>query len=177
MVIRQATVQQKHLILPRASATRTMGPCFRRDDPPRVSRFNFKQLIPSSRTQAKQSRNLEGKAVWIASSPCSSHDGETHFRLLATRSARVVQNSFALKNQRAQGCPKRGAGLPQEGSRESRVPVAPAASRVEKTRELDHRFTGITRPSLRDGFNGFLRALPGDRAFLSPSPAEILPPT
>jgi hypothetical protein len=27
----------------------------------------------------------------------------------------------------------------------------------------------ITRPSLRDGFNGFLRALPGDRALLPPS--------
>jgi len=29
----------------------------------------------------------------------------------------------------------------------------------------------------RNGFNGFLRALPGDRAFLSPSPAELPPPT
>ena len=28
------------------------------------------------------------------------------------------------------------------------------------------------RHSLRDGFSGFLRALPGDRAFLSPSPAQ-----
>jgi hypothetical protein len=27
----------------------------------------------------------------------------------------------------------------------------------------------ITRHSLRNGFNGFLRDLPGDRAFLSPS--------
>jgi hypothetical protein len=33
-----------------------------------------------------------------------------------------------------------------------------------------HRYTAISRHSLRDGFNGFLRALPGDRAFLSPSP-------
>jgi hypothetical protein len=31
---------------------------------------------------------------------------------------------------------------------------------------------GIIRPSLRNGFNGFLRALPGDRAFLPPSPAR-----
>ena len=29
--------------------------------------------------------------------------------------------------------------------------------------------TGITRHSPRNGFNGFLRALPGDRAFLPPS--------
>src|SRR6266481_6989919 len=32
-----------------------------------------------------------------------------------------------------------------------------------------HRFTGKTRPSLRNGFNGFLRALLGDRALLPPS--------
>ncbi len=31
---------------------------------------------------------------------------------------------------------------------------------------------GSSRPSLRNGFNGFLRALPGDRAFLPPSPAQ-----
>ena len=34
-----------------------------------------------------------------------------------------------------------------------------------------HRFGRINRHSLRDGFNGFLRTLPGDRAFLPPSPA------
>jgi hypothetical protein len=33
--------------------------------------------------------------------------------------------------------------------------------------------TGFTRHSLRDGFNGFLRDLPGDRAFLPPSPARL----
>ena len=38
-----------------------------------------------------------------------------------------------------------------------------------------HEHTGsaeAVRPSLRNGFNGFLRALPGDRAFLSPSLAN-----
>jgi len=38
-----------------------------------------------------------------------------------------------------------------------------------------HGHTGITRHSPRDGFNGFLRALPGDRAFLPPSPGGIAP--
>jgi hypothetical protein len=33
-----------------------------------------------------------------------------------------------------------------------------------------HGHTGITRHSPRNGFNGFLRTLPGDRAFLPPSP-------
>src|SRR5436190_24043978 len=32
-----------------------------------------------------------------------------------------------------------------------------------------HGHTGITRHSPRNGFNGLLRTLPGDRAFLSPS--------
>ena len=36
--------------------------------------------------------------------------------------------------------------------------------------------TGITRHSPRNGFNGFLRDLPGDRAFLSPSPLRSLLP-
>jgi hypothetical protein len=35
-----------------------------------------------------------------------------------------------------------------------------------------HRFSQIIRHSLRDGFNGVLRALPGDRAFLPPSSAR-----
>jgi hypothetical protein len=63
--------------------------------------------------------------------------------------------------------------LGNRGRRESRMPNAPAALRVkiENTQVSHHRFTGSIRPSLRDGFNGLLRALPGDRAFLSPSPA------
>src|SRR5436305_8542559 len=48
-------------------------------------------------------------------------------------------------------------------------------SRVQKiksTRGSHHRFTGTTRHSPRNGFNGFLRDLPGDRALLSPSSCE-----
>ena len=37
-----------------------------------------------------------------------------------------------------------------------------------------HGHTGITRHSPRNGFNGFLRALPGDRACLPPSPPKSL---
>src|ERR1700735_893817 len=49
------------------------------------------------------------------------------------------------------------------------------ACEMKKAHEHSHhRFAGCTRPSLRNGFNGFLRALPGDRAFLPPSPAENL---
>jgi hypothetical protein len=60
------------------------------------------------------------------------------------------------------------------GCRECRAPDAPAAScaKVESTRVRNHGHTGSTRHSLRNGFNGFLRTLPGDRALLSPSPAD-----
>src|ERR1700753_1345519 len=75
-------------------------------------------------------------------------------------SARILPATSALRNQR--------------GRRECRAPGAPAASRVEKnTRVSHHGHTGNTRHSPRNGFNGFLRALPGDRAFLPTSPAKI----
>jgi hypothetical protein len=71
--------------------------------------------------------------------------------------------SFALKNR---------------GRRESRVPAAPAAPRAKSRKHASaspqvHR---NTRPSLRNGFNGLFRALPGDRACLSPSPPRSLLP-
>ena len=63
----------------------------------------------------------------------------------------------------------------QEGRGECRVPVAPAAScaKVESTRVSHHEVApGSPGIPARNGFNGLLRALPGDRAFLSPSPAD-----
>ena len=48
-----------------------------------------------------------------------------------------------------------------------------ACNDSRSTRVSHHGHTGITRHSPRNGFNGFLRALPGDRAFLPPSPAEV----
>jgi hypothetical protein len=47
------------------------------------------------------------------------------------------------------------------------------ACSVVNTRVSHHGHTGITRHSPRNGFNGFLRALPGDRALLPPSSAEV----
>jgi hypothetical protein len=46
------------------------------------------------------------------------------------------------------------------------------ACSVENTRVSHHRFTGTSRHSLRDGFNGLYCALPGDEFVLSPSPAN-----
>jgi hypothetical protein len=63
----------------------------------------------------------------------------------------------SLSKERAQGKP---------GARCTRS----LACESDKAHEHSHhRFTGITRPSLRNGFNGLFRALPGDRALLPPS--------
>jgi hypothetical protein len=61
------------------------------------------------------------------------------------------------------------------GRRECRALDAPAALRakVESTQASHHGHAGNTRHSPRNGFNGFLRALPGDRACLPPSSAKV----
>src|SRR5450755_1116067 len=48
------------------------------------------------------------------------------------------------------------------------------ACSVESTRVSHHGHTGNTRHSPRNGFNGLLRTLPGDRACLPPSPPRSL---
>src|SRR6201998_3310313 len=59
------------------------------------------------------------------------------------------------------------------GRGERRVAGAPAAARgVVNTRVSHHGYTGSPGIPARNGFNGFLRALPGDRALLSPSLAN-----
>jgi hypothetical protein len=44
---------------------------------------------------------------------------------------------------------------------------------TSKSPQVTPASPGITRHSLRNGFNGFLRALLGDRALLPPSPASL----
>ena len=74
-------------------------------------------------------------------------------------SARVMRELFRPINGRAREMP---------GARCTRSPVC----KVVSTRVSRHRSTGNTRHFLRNGFNGFLRALLGDRALLPPSPAR-----
>jgi hypothetical protein len=50
----------------------------------------------------------------------------------------------------------------------------PRVHSAESTRVSHHRFTGTPGIPARNGFNGLLRALPGDRACLSPSPAKCI---
>jgi hypothetical protein len=63
--------------------------------------------------------------------------------------------------------PQEGAGNAGRSMRRSRT------CRIGNTCVSHHGHTGITRHSPRNGFNGLFRALPGDRAFLPPSPAKI----
>jgi hypothetical protein len=89
------------------------------------------------------------------------NDGwEAHLRDPAARFARVVRKPSA---------PKRAQGTP--GARCTRGLVCKS---VQKNA---HEHTGSAeaiRHSLRNGFNGLYRALPGDRACLTPSPANMV---
>src|ERR1700727_3876547 len=82
-----------------------------------------------------------------------------------SRSRDAMRPSFVRTS-----CPRK------RGRRECRAPDAPAAARVlvVNTRVSHHGHTGNTRHTPRNGFNGFLRALAGDRALLSPSPEMML---
>src|SRR5450631_3477823 len=62
---------------------------------------------------------------------------------------------------------------PKEGVGNARVPVAPAASCAlgsGRTHTSNNEYTGIARHPRTQWFYGLCRALPGDRAFLPPSP-------
>src|SRR5579872_6551267 len=86
--------------------------------------------------------------------PFNLSKSQAQERALATR----WRPSFArMPSQEIEGAGKAG--------RDS----APAASRakLKSTRVSHHRFAGNTRPSLRNGFNGFLRDLPGEPGFLA----------
>jgi hypothetical protein len=73
-------------------------------------------------------------------------------------------------------CPLRirGAVLPREEAGNAGRRCARSRAWCGSTRVSHHGRTGITRHSPRNGFNGFLRALPGDRACLPPSPPRSL---
>ena len=97
---------------------------------------------------------------------------------MARRFKHLVQ--FSKRETRVRAIPRRDAPelcmnfVPplDRGRGERRMPVAPAASCalvvVESTRVTTSTPESPDVPA-RNGFNGFLRALPGDRAFLPPS--------
>src|SRR5712671_4420483 len=67
---------------------------------------------------------------------------------------------------------KRTALEIRRGRREGRVPARTHGPRATKSTRQNHRYRRIIRPSLRNGFNGVLRALLGDHAWLPPSPVR-----
>jgi hypothetical protein len=115
-------------------------------------------------------RKWVSRTCFAGTTPTMGHShhqisGSTSLAATTARSRRVIRASLAEKP------PALGIG----GRRECRALGAPAASRAkQKAHEHSHHgHTGITRHSPRNGFNGFLRALPGDRACLSPSPTKV----
>ncbi len=110
---------------------------------------------------------LPSLRIQISNSPPSSplpargeREKKTQLRDLAAHFARVLL------------CTSRP--LQTEGAGNAERPMRPIAARaeiaVERTR-VSQVTPEITRHSPRNGFNGFLRALLGDRACLPPSPA------
>src|SRR6266436_3053172 len=109
-------------------------------------------------------------ALWIASRSLSSGGAFAPTRWLAMTSE---QNAAFSRRNASELLERRPPSEKQRGRRECRMRVAPvAACAVKKHRRQQPQVHRINRHSLRDGFNGFLRALPGDRALLPPSLAD-----
>jgi hypothetical protein len=107
------------------------------------------------------------------------------FASLAMTARDTCANSYAIfkqLNRQKPAFPRRDASEfchrrdPRkiEGAGKRRVPAAPAAScaRVEGRKHTSIQVHRNTRHSLRSGFNGLYRALPGDRPLLPPSSAN-----
>jgi hypothetical protein len=94
----------------------------------------------------------------------------TRPRILAARCARVVASTCPRKNRGRSATPRGEQGMPDARRVRSRV-----RSEIS-TRVSHHGHAGNVRHSPRNGFNGFLRALLGDRACLPPSPPRSLLP-
>jgi hypothetical protein len=125
-------------------------------------------VIDRLHSEAKQiHRAARREESWIASRSLSSgahsrcalarNDVKPQLRDPAARCARVVHQSFA---------PERAWGMPAQCTRSL---VCEGRGRMHTSRTGPPESPGIPA---RNGFNGLLRALPGDRAFLSPSPRE-----
>ena len=89
-----------------------------------------------------------------------------------SNSPAVFSRSFTISPHTSREFCCELTALSNQGRRECRTLGASAATCavVESTRVSHHGHAGNVRHSPRNGFNGFLRALPGDRAFLPPSP-------
>jgi hypothetical protein len=85
----------------------------------------------------------------------------------------TLHSRGAMRPSFAKHCPSK-----TRGRREDRVRAAPAVSRANAHSKNAHEHTGSAetlRPSLRSGFNGFLRALLGEPGFLATVISGSLP--
>src|SRR5450631_1464687 len=119
-------------------------------------------------------QDTPGRSRLTALSPSCSPLAELVSRSAACGALIIIRRSFASPRRDApESCsyfpPERGRG-------ECRMPNAPAVSCaivvIERTRVTTSTPESPGIPA-RNGFNGFLRALPGDRACLPPSPADV----
>jgi len=96
---------------------------------------------------------------------------QSSYRLIFLSYRSFQSDNQADKHRRSRGArrPRLADRLPSRngGRRESRVPSAPAVMR--KNAHDGPQVRRNTRPSLRSGFNGLWRALPGDEFVLPPS--------
>ena len=93
----------------------------------------------------------------------------------AGRGKAAASSANTASRSRGRIRPSLAPNFPPSSQRAQGMPGARCAprSRVQNRWKNAHEHTGhtgIDRHSPRNGFNGFLRALPGDRAFLPPSP-------
>jgi hypothetical protein len=124
----------------------------------RLARGESRSLVARMERSAIRDSSSAGPGLRCA--PSGLQEFNHTFAIPRRVSPGVCVLPFVLFGKRAQGKP---------GARCTR---GLACKIVQKSA---HEHTGsaeAVRPSLRNGFNGFLRALPGDRALLSPSLAN-----
>jgi hypothetical protein len=150
------------------SSLRTQGPIRHAVDVPGGANSLLRRRVASTSTWGYGSPRSRGRRIaWrvrnelLRLSLFKQRCLWTQLRDLAAPAREFLPGTSCPRNQRAQGMP---------GARCARSLVCVGS---KCTRGSHHGHTGIARHSLRNGFNGFLRALPGDRACLPPSPAEL----
>ena len=115
---------------------------------------------PSLRAKRSNPCNNRKERLDCFGAHAPRNDVKMWVHIPAARYARVVYGSFA---------PKRAWGMP-----DAQAHPQPRVGKIETTRVSPPRSRRL-HPAFphANGFNGFLRALLGDRAFLPPSSAEV----
>src|SRR5258706_13930787 len=119
--------------------------------------------VAQSRARRRPAQALQAHAPISPEFQTATAISDASLRILAARGARGFARTVRAPINR--------------GRRESRVANAPAASRAKLNKAHErshHRFTGVDPAFPAQWFYGLLRALPGDQACLTPSPALLL---